>query len=439
MLGRLGGSPARCPLERRGSAEQLEALRQCELRLQQLEAEKAAPHDEPMREPHSHDSAKARMEMCSQASVGPTLVTLSDEAFSHVFAACSRFDHDMPLFDAVKGLACVCKGMLLQLHRLRPLVGVMSLAAVHRQGARSRRVRVTEGPWRVTLLYKGKLTLPVVKLAWQGRVHSIDARFCPSHTSLAVALTRRTVPMLMCKGCSLIELDVSGVRLNGTWASAFGEVAEGSAVLRRLRLSGCGLRGPLPDLRLPALQTLDMSCNELTGGLEPLQGSTALQQLDLSFNALTGGLEPLQRCTALQTLYLSNNQLAAELEPLQLCAALLQAFCRSRGSAQKQRSDGLKPLRGCTALQRLHLQNNRLAPTDEDMAYFERQCRRQAPSSWSVLILEDERKGVGEAGTPSTVTPSVTPSSTPSTPKMPSMPPMPPMPSTPSSRARRRR
>ena len=431
MLGRLGGSPARCPLERRGSAEQLEAIRQCE-----LQAEKADPRDEPMQERHGHDSAKARMEMCSQAAgVAPTLVTLSDEAFSHVFAACSHFDHDMPLFDAVKGLACVCKGMLQQLHRLRPLVGVTSLAVVHRQGARSRRVRVTEGPWRVTLLYKGKLTLPVVKLAWQGRVHLIDARFCPSHTSLAIALTRRAVPVLMCKGCSLIELDVSGVRLNGTWASAFGEVAEGSAVLRRLRLSGCGLRGPLPDLRLPALQTLDMSCNALTGGLEPLQGSTALQQLDLSFNALTGGLEPLQRCTALHTLYLSNNQLAAELEPLQLCAALLQALCRSRGSAQKQRSDGLKPLRGCTALQRLHLQNNRLAPTDEDKAYFESRCRRRAPSSWSV-IFEEEGKGVDEAGTPSTVTPSVTPSSTPSTPKM---PPMPPMPSTPSSRARRRR
>ena len=96
--------------------------------------------------------------------------------------------------------------MLQQLHRLRPLVGVTSLAVVQRQGARSRRVRVTEGPWRVTLLYKGKLTLAVVRQAWQGRVHSIDARFCPSHTSLAIALTRRSVPVLMCKGLSLIHI-----------------------------------------------------------------------------------------------------------------------------------------------------------------------------------------------------------------------------------------
>ena len=409
MLNLLSGSPARPPLVRQGSAEQMQALRQCELRLQQMQAEEAETHDEPMREPHGHDSATARMEMRSQTAVAPTLVTLSDRAFRHVLAACSGADDDMPLFDAVKGLACLSKGMLQQLHRLRPLVGVTSLAVVQRQGARSRRVRVTEGPWRVTLLYKGKLTLAVVRQAWQGRVHSIDARFCPSHTSLAIALTRRSVPVLTCKGCSLIELDVSGVRLGGTWASAFGEVAEGSAVLRRLRLSGCGLRGPLPELRLPALQTLELSSNALTGGLEPLQGSTALQQLNLSFNALTGGLEPLRRCTALQTLILSNNQLAAGLEPLQLCAALLQALCRSKGPVQKQRSDALEPLRGCTALQRLHLQNNRLAPTDEDKAHFENQCRGLAPSSWSV-ILEEEGRGVDEGGTPST------PSSTPSTP-----------------------
>jgi len=395
-------------LARQPSAEQIHALRQCELHLQQTQAEEADPHDEPMREPHSHDSATARMDMCSEAAVAPTLVTLSEDAFRHVLAACSGADYDMPLFDAVKGLACLSKGMLQQLHRLRPLVGVTSLAVVQRQAARSRRVRVTEGPWRVTLLYKGKLTLAVVKQAWQGSVHSIDARFCPSHTSLAIALTRRTVPVLMCKGCKLIELDVSGVRLGGTWASAFGEVAEGSAVLRSLRLSSCRLRGALPELRLPALQTLDLSSNALTGGLEPLQGSTALQQLDLSFNALTGGLEPLRRCTALRTLILSNNQLAAGFEPLELCAALVQALCRSKGPAQKQRSDGLEPLKGCTALQRLHLQNNRLAPTAEDKAHFENQCRGLAPSSWSVIL--EEEGGVDEGETPST------PSSTPSTP-----------------------
>ena len=145
------------------------------------------------------------------------------------------------------------------------------------------------------------------------------------------AATRRAVPVLMCKGCSLIELDVSGVRLNGTWASAFGEVAEGSAVLRRLRLSGCGLRGPLPDLRLPALQTLDMSCNALTGGLEPLQGSTALQQLDLSFNALTGGLEPLRGCAALEKLFLTQNMLMGDLEPLRGCRALRELYLADNG------------------------------------------------------------------------------------------------------------
>ena len=58
------------------------------------------------------------------------------------------------------------------------------------------------------------------------------------------------------------------------------------------------------------MQTLRLSHNNLTGGLEPLRGCTALQRLDLQyFNQLTGGLEPLRGCTALQTLYLMGNPL----------------------------------------------------------------------------------------------------------------------------------
>ena len=58
-----------------------------------------------------------------------------------------------------------------------------------------------------------------------------------------------------------------------------------------------------------ALQTLDLSDNQLTGGLEPLRGCVALQTLELRINQLTGGLEPLRGCVALQTLWLSGNQL----------------------------------------------------------------------------------------------------------------------------------
>ena len=64
-----------------------------------------------------------------------------------------------------------------------------------------------------------------------------------------------------------------------------------SAVLRTLRLESCGLQGPLPELRLPSLQKLDLANNFLTGGLEPLKYCTALQTLIIpsttSFRAIS--------------------------------------------------------------------------------------------------------------------------------------------------------
>ncbi len=35
---------------------------------------------------------------------------------------------------------------------------------------------------------------------------------------------------------------------------------------------------------------------------------------------------------------------------------------------------GLEPLRGCTELMVLNLENNQLVPSDEDKAHFEEQC-----------------------------------------------------------------
>ena len=123
---------------------------------------------------------------------------------------------------------------------------------------------------------------------------------------------------------SLLELDMSCSSLNNTWAATFGEAAVCSAVLRTLRLNRCGLRGPLPELRLPALQVLDLSGNAFTGGLEPVQHCTALRHLELhGQNKLTGSLEPL---------------------------------------------------RGCATLQRLYLLGNPLTPTEEDKAHFQKQC-----------------------------------------------------------------
>ena len=272
------------------------------------------------------------------------LETLPDDSFQQVIDACGD---GLPLFEAVKGLGCLSKALLQQLHRLRPLVGVKSLAVVQRPA---------HGPWRVMLLHKGSLTAAVVEQARRGRVLSINMQ-C---TTLAPAVARRVVPELLGTGSSLFELDMSCVKLDGTWASTFGVAVVCSPVLRKLRLEGCGLQGPLPELRLPALQMLHVSLyikggNQLTGGLDSLRSCTALQELFLEKNFLTGGLEPLRFCTALQALRLSDNQIKGGLEPLRGCTALLALHM-----SNNQVTGGLEPLRGCTALSHFTMNNNQL-------------------------------------------------------------------------------
>ena len=284
---------------------------------------------------------KLARERASGALHAAMLHTLPDDTLVQVIVACNDSDtgNGVPRLESVKGLAC-SKGLLEQLHRLQPLVGVKSLA-----------VAPTHGPWRVGLLYKGKLTAAMVEQARQGRVRSIDMR-C---TTLAPAVAKRVVPELLGAGCSLLQLSVVDVKLNGTWASIFGEAAVCSAALRSLRLEGCGLQGPLPELRLPALQVLDLFNNQLSGGLEPLRRCTALQALFLNRNELTGRLGPLRSCTALKTLNLCGNQFMGGLDPLRGCKALqkLDLACNAF-------TGGLEPLRGCTALRKLSMDDNQL-------------------------------------------------------------------------------
>ena len=106
-----------------------------------------------------------------------TLDTLPDDAFQEVFAACGTRD-GVPLFEEVKGLGRLSKGMRQQLQRLRPLVGVQSLIVMQRPA---------HGPWRVVLFYIDDYVDPswhadaiasdmevLVEQARQGHVHSIN-------------------------------------------------------------------------------------------------------------------------------------------------------------------------------------------------------------------------------------------------------------------------
>ena len=170
----------------------------------------------------------------AEAAAPPTLVSLPDEELQQVIAACCFTGDGAPLFEVVKGLGCLSKRMRQQLHRLRPVIGVRSLAVVQRPN---------HDPWRVTLLYEGDLTAAVLEQARQGRVCTINGSLRKLHPAEA----ERVVTDLLGAGGSLHELDLSGAGLKGTWAAIFGEAPVRSAVLRALYLNLCKLSGPLPE------------------------------------------------------------------------------------------------------------------------------------------------------------------------------------------------
>ena len=63
------------------------------------------------------------LEEAENTEAAMTLNGLPDDIFLQVIAAFSDTEDGVPLFDAVKSLACLSKALLQQLHRLRPLVG----------------------------------------------------------------------------------------------------------------------------------------------------------------------------------------------------------------------------------------------------------------------------------------------------------------------------
>ena len=200
-------------------------------------------------------------------------------------------------------------------------------------------------------------------------MHAYQPRACRTYR---VSVAPQVVPDLLGPDCSLHRLHLSSVELYGTFTARFGNAAVCSTALRSLQLSTCGLRGPLPELRLPALERLSLEFNHFKGGLEPLRNCTALKELQLHNNQLKGGLEPLQGCTALQELRLSHNLLTGGLEPLRGCTAL-----RLLNLGSNRLSGEITPLRSCSALQELRLggaSNHALVASDDDRAHFETQC-----------------------------------------------------------------
>ena len=254
------------------------------------------------------------------------LDSLPDDALLQIIASCvetwsagplaARWGTGGPDLHAVSGLGCLCREVLQQLYRLRPLVSVqvrnLRRVILPQHKTLTTRRQDSQGPWHLVFLYMGELVPAVLEQARRGHVRSVDAHL----TALTPRVARRVVPELLGAGCSLLDLFLEGVSLAGSWATMFGKEVVCSAVLRELQLNGCWLTGPLPELQLPALQVLGMSCNHLSGGLEPLRGCTALRELNLARNQIQGGLEPLSGCTALKWIDLTRNQLTGGLEVL---------------------------------------------------------------------------------------------------------------------------
>ena len=100
------------------------------------------------------------------------LDTLPDDLLLHIVVACGgEWLASVPELDAVSALGSLCKDVLRQLYRLLPLV----YRRVHSLPATTERL-LTDGPWRVMLLYTGEATEAVVDFARRGHVRSIDAR-----------------------------------------------------------------------------------------------------------------------------------------------------------------------------------------------------------------------------------------------------------------------
>ena len=235
---------------------------------------------------HMHELVEDQQPRCLEPTVLDSMAaldTLPDDVLLLIVAACSEGRLASPELDAVSGLGSLCKDVLQQLQRLRPIVCVQirSVQIVQRLS------HTTRSPWRTVLAYTGELTAAVVEEAVRGRVLSINMR----RATLAPEIAECIVPGLLGAGCSLLDLKLERAQLNGTWTAVFGEAAVCSNVLRELQMDACGLVGEMPMLRLPALQSLFMYRNQLSGSLEPLIGCKALCELDLSHNELEGELE----------------------------------------------------------------------------------------------------------------------------------------------------
>ncbi|XP_051135321.1 protein STRUBBELIG-RECEPTOR FAMILY 8-like [Andrographis paniculata] len=141
-----------------------------------------------------------------------------------------------------------------------------------------------------------------------------------------------------CQGSSVVSIQISGLRLNGT----MGYLLSNFASLKTLDLSDNNIHDAIPFQLPPNLTSLNIGSNNLSGGLpysilnmgslnylnasrnamsqsvgDMFANHSALATIDISFNNFSGDLPPsLASLTNLSTLLLQNNQLTGSLNAL---------------------------------------------------------------------------------------------------------------------------
>ena len=152
---------------------------------------------------------------------------------------------------------------------------------------------------------------------------------------------------------TVLEINLSVRNLVGTLPTSINQLGN----LRSFIADGNRLTGGIPTLTgMTALQTLNLSRNQLNGNIGSWSGLTSLQIVLASNNRLTGSVPALTGLAALRTVALNNNRLSGSI-PVLAGLGNLQLVDLS----SNQLSGNIPTLTGLAQLQTLSLQNNRLS------------------------------------------------------------------------------
>lgn len=137
--------------------------------------------------------------------------------------------------------------------------------------------------------------------------------------------------------------------------------------LEHLFLAGNQLSGQIPDFEnLPYLLTLQLCCNRFTGTIPDFNYLPRLNSLELDYNSLSGEIPDFESLSNLENLYLSNNQLEGSIPNFQNLPKLKRLYLH------KNQLSGKFPSFSPTELGRIILANNHLEGSIESLSNLQK-------------------------------------------------------------------